>query len=138
MTQPAKLSGILETALYCKDLKAARGFYQHIMLLELVGEEPRRHLFFRCGSGMLLIFNPAMSSKDLPGGQDVPTHGSTGPGHAAFAIEPGQIDDWKEHLALHGVEIEREINWPNGAHSIYFRDPANNSLELATPSLWQS
>lgn len=127
---------MLETALYCKDLKAARGFYQHIMQLELVDEEPKRHLFFRCGSDMLLIFNPAMSSRNLPGGLDVPTHGCTGPGHAAFAIEPEQIEGWKEHLELHGVMIEREINWPNGARSIYFRDPGNNSLELATPSLW--
>ena len=26
--------------------------------------------------------------------------------------------------------------WPNGARSIYVRDPAGNSLEFAEPALW--
>jgi catechol 2,3-dioxygenase-like lactoylglutathione lyase family enzyme len=34
------------------------------------------------------------------------------------------------------VRIEREIAWPGGGYSIYFRDPSGNSVELATPKLW--
>jgi hypothetical protein len=36
----------------------------------------------------------------------------------------------------HGVEVEREIGWPDGSRSLYVRDPAGNSVELAPPSLW--
>jgi len=46
------------------------------------------------------------------------------------------LDEWKKHLADHGVEIEKEVEWPKGGKSIYFRDPAGNSVELATRGLW--
>ena len=36
-----------------------------------------------------------------------------------------------------GVAIESEVSWPNGGHSIYIRDPAGNSLEFATPDIWE-
>ena len=29
-----------------------------------------------------------------------------------------------------------DFQWPNGARSIYFRDPAGNSIEIAEPRLW--
>jgi len=41
----------------------------------------------------------------------------------------------KEHLAAHGVEIEKEIDWGN-SRTIYFRDPSHNSVEIASPMLW--
>ena len=34
------------------------------------------------------------------------------------------------------VPIELETDWPRGGHSLYFRDPAGNSVELITPGLW--
>ena len=34
------------------------------------------------------------------------------------------------------IAIESEITWKNGARSVYFRDPAGNSLEFAEPKLW--
>jgi hypothetical protein len=34
------------------------------------------------------------------------------------------------------VAIEHEATWPRGGRSFYFRDPAGNSLELATPRIW--
>jgi catechol 2,3-dioxygenase-like lactoylglutathione lyase family enzyme len=39
-------------------------------------------------------------------------------------------------MVQHGVEIEAEVTWPSGGQSIYFRDPAGNSVELATPQTW--
>ena len=47
------------------------------------------------------------------------------------------IPAWREHLRQQGVAIEAEISWPSGGYSIYFRDPAGNSLELATPQMWK-
>jgi hypothetical protein len=38
-------------------------------------------------------------------------------------------------LGERGVEIESEVHWERGGTSVYFRDPDNNLLELATPKL---
>jgi hypothetical protein len=35
-----------------------------------------------------------------------------------------------------GVAIEQEVDWPRGGKSLYFRDPAGNSVELLTPGVW--
>jgi catechol 2,3-dioxygenase-like lactoylglutathione lyase family enzyme len=66
----------------------------------------------------------------------VPRHGSTGPGHVAFSVHASELDAWIDQLEGRGVEIEARVNWPGGGRSIYFRDPAGNSLELATPQIW--
>jgi hypothetical protein len=34
------------------------------------------------------------------------------------------------------VEIEREVDWDEGGTSLYVRDPAGNSVELAPPTIW--
>ena len=56
MTQ--SIEGVLETCLYCADLDAAERFYAGVLELPVVAHVPERHLFFRCGAGMLLIFDP--------------------------------------------------------------------------------
>ena len=47
-----------------------------------------------------------------------------------------ELDAWKERLPAHGVAIEHEQAWPRGGRSFYVRDPAGNSIELATPRIW--
>ncbi len=128
---------ILETALYASDLDAAQTFYQDILGLEMITRVGNRHVFFRLQSGVLLIFNPdeteeKTSNTALP----VPAHGARGPGHLGFAATRAQIDMWRDRLRAHGVEIEAEFDWPGGARSLYFRDPAGNSLEFVEPRLW--
>lgn len=129
--------GILETALYVDDLDVAEAFYGGLIGLEKIAEIPGRHVFFRCGEGVLLLFvaeqtvkppnNPAMP---------VPPHGTTGPGHACFRVAGDRLDAWRAHLEGQGVAIEADFCWPNGARSLYFRDPAGNSLEISEPKLW--
>ncbi len=55
----------------------------------------------------------------------------------AFRVAEEELAPWRSHLHATGVNIESEVTWPNGARSVYFRDPAGNSLELATPNMWQ-
>ncbi len=129
-----RLLHILETSIYVNDLETAAAFYAHILGLQEIGREEGRHVFFRCGPGVLLLFNP---QKTRESGDDVPSHGAEGPGHVAFAIPTDEVERWRQHLVAQGITIEREIVWPHGGHSLYFRDPAGNSLELATPALWQ-
>ncbi len=128
-----KIVGVLETALYVNDLTAAKAFYRDVLGLEFHAEQEGRHVFFRCGDGMLLLFNPKETSDSEIA---FPAHGTTGPGHAAFVLDPDEVDAWRSHFARLGVPIETEVEWPNGGFSIYFRDPSGNSLELATRRVW--
>lgn len=133
----APLTAILEAALYANDMDAAERFYGEVLGLERIVRVADRHVFFRVGDGVLLIFNPSETCKppcnpDLP----VPPHGAQGPGHFCFAVDGTALDDWCARLYAAAVEIEADFHWPNGARSIYFRDPAGNSLEMAEPRLW--
>jgi catechol 2,3-dioxygenase-like lactoylglutathione lyase family enzyme len=127
---------ILETCLYVDDLSAARTFYADVLGLSLTSETDGRHLFFRCGNRMLLLFNPKVTA-DVQDGPDIaPAHGATGAGHIAFSIEPRDLEKWRDRLESMGVEIEKEIEWGDLGRSLYFRDPAGNSLEVTVPAIW--
>lgn len=128
-----QIEQVLESCLYVDDLDAAEDFYRGVLALEVHSRVSGRHVFFHCGKGMLLLFNPDRTSES---NGIVPIHGARGPGHVAFAMEETEIPAWRELLREHGVEIETEVSWPNGGHSIYFRDPSGNSLELATSKIW--
>src|SRR5439155_10614240 len=69
-------------------------------------------------------------------GDQLRPHGATGPGHFALGIEAEAIDAWRQLLQEHGVLIEKEVAWPRGGRSMYFRDPAGNLVELVTPGIW--
>ncbi|MEW9616904.1 VOC family protein [Shinella sp. S4-D37] len=133
----AAIEGILETALYADDLDAADAFYGGLLGLERITRQANRHVFFRCGAGVLLIFNPAETVvPPPPQAFRVPVHGTRGPGHACFRVPRADLDFWVEKLVEAGITIEADFCWANGARSIYFRDPAGNSLECAEPGLW--
>ena len=128
--QPRRL---LEASLYARDLEAAEGFYRGVLGLEVVGRVAGRHVFFRCGDSVLLVFDPTATSAE--GGQ-LPSHGALGAGHIAFAATAAELEAWRAHLAEAGVAIEHEARWPGGTSSFYVRDPAGNSVEFAEAGLW--
>ncbi len=141
---PAAPSAILESALYVDDLAAAEAFYCDVMGLELLTRLEGRHVFFRCGPGVLLLFDAAETVK--PPAPDarlpVPPHGTRGQGHLCFAGTADEIEAWRVHLEASGVAIEADFRWPSarqepaGGRSIYFRDPSGNSIEIAEPRIW--
>jgi catechol 2,3-dioxygenase-like lactoylglutathione lyase family enzyme len=133
-----KLRGILETSLYCSDLDAAEKFYSGALGLACIGRHADRHVFFRCGEGVLLIFNPAHTNsvQTTVAGVPIPLHGSQGPGHMAFNAPFEEIDTWRDRLTRQGVAVEADVRWGPRGRSIYFRDPCGNSIEIATPELW--
>lgn len=123
---------MFETVLYADDLPAMERFYHGALGLEVI---TRSELLvsFRCAGSVLLVFDRARSSE---AGRDVPSHGSTGAGHVAFGISLEESETWERRLREAGIEIERIVPWEQGGRSIYFRDPAGNSVELAPPTLW--
>jgi catechol 2,3-dioxygenase-like lactoylglutathione lyase family enzyme len=127
------IQSVVETGIYADDLNQAERFYGDVLGLPLVGKEIGRHVFFRVGqSSMLLVFRPSATLE----GEHLPAHGGSGPGHFALGIDRADLDAWRAHLSGQGVVIEHEEMWPRGGHSLYFRDPAGNSVELLTPGLW--
>lgn len=132
--------GVLETALYVDDLDVAEQFYSTVLGLRKHSSHPGRHVFFYCGRGMLLLFDPRCTIIAIAGpvsdGGMIPAHGAMGAGHVALRIRQSELDPWRSRLAAAGIALESEIIWPGRGHSLYFRDPAGNSLELATPQLW--
>ena len=76
---------ILETALYGPDIRVLRDFYEQVLGLETVSEMSERGVALRCGSGVLLLFDPDVTER---GSELVGAHGTRGSGHVAFEVGP--------------------------------------------------
>jgi catechol 2,3-dioxygenase-like lactoylglutathione lyase family enzyme len=128
-----QIQAIIETAIYVDDLDATERFYRDIFGLRVIAMVPGRHVFFQVGtSSVLLAF---IAEATLKPDEKTP-HGAKGPGHFAMGIESQSLDAWRRKLQENGIAIEDEVTWPRGGRSIYFRDPAGNSVELVTPGVW--
>jgi len=128
-----RVRAVLETSLYVDDLEAADKYYTEVLGMKILSRVEGRHVFIRLEQTMLLLFRA--SETQVKSGV-VPVHGARGAGHVAFRMDRSDIDTWRERLISKGVDIETEVRWPNGGYSLYFRDPAGNSLELATADMW--
>ena len=132
-----KPDAVLESALYVDDLEKAEAFYGGILGLDLVGKVEGRHVFFRCGDSIVLLFNAAATSVASPNSRlPVPVHGASGQGHLCFRATSADMDQWIARLNSHGIAVEADFIWPAGGRSIYFRDPSGNSLEFGEPKIW--
>jgi catechol 2,3-dioxygenase-like lactoylglutathione lyase family enzyme len=131
------LTGILETSLYVDDLDRASRFYEEVFALEQLFGDDRLRAYGIAGRSVLLLFNRGASNcvTQLPFGTLGP-HDGHGPLHFAFSIAREDLDAWAEHLSKHKIKIENRIPWPRGGTSLYFRDPDNHLVELATPGIW--
>lgn len=128
-----RLNGIKETCLYTTDLESARTFYHDLLGLEIIDYRPEKHLFFRVGYSVLLIFNPE-DSKDKT---SPPPHYSKGPAHFAFEVDALEYLGWKEKISDLNIEIIDELVWDNGMESFYFLDPAGHVLEIIPEGVWE-
>ncbi len=129
----ADIVGVVETGIYVDDLDQAEAFYRDVLGLRVLVREAGRHVFFQVGDrDVLLVFRAEATLH----GDVLPAHGATGPSHFALGVPADSLADWRQRLRQHGVAIEKEVQWPRGGASVYFRDPAGNSVELITPGVW--
>jgi catechol 2,3-dioxygenase-like lactoylglutathione lyase family enzyme len=131
------ITRILETALYVDDVSAVTAFYRDILGLRVLEQSGRLVSLDAGQATILLIFRrgATRSGLDTSGGR-IPPHDGHGPSHLAFAVASDALENWEEHLQRHGVGVESRVQWDGGGRSLYFRDPAGHSVELATPGTW--
>ena len=133
-----RVEGVLETALYVRDLDTAQQFYERVFgFNEIMREENRLHALSIAGKQVLLLFRIGASVRptQAPGGT-IPPHDGHGTQHLAFEVTADQIEHWRAKLGDLGVPIESEVECPKGGHSIYFRDPDDHLIELVTRDCW--
>lgn len=133
-----KLNGVLETVLYTSDLDRAAAFYGNMLGLPCIHSDHRMRAYDVGGNGLLLLFpqGGSLQTIETPGGS-IPPHDGSGPMHVAFSISAEELGAWQEHLQAAGVPLEGRTQWPRGGVSLYFRDPDDHLLEIATPGLWK-
>jgi catechol 2,3-dioxygenase-like lactoylglutathione lyase family enzyme len=135
--QARQVTGILETCLYASDLDRAIAFYQCLFSFEVMARDDRFCAFNVAGHDVLLIFKHGASTKPMPvAGRLIPPHDGQGHLHIAFSITAADLPGWESRLASQGVAVESTVNWPQGGMSLYFRDPDQHLIELATPGIW--
>jgi catechol 2,3-dioxygenase-like lactoylglutathione lyase family enzyme len=128
----AQIHGVHETVLYAEDVEALVAFYTDVVGLTQIDPPDAHSAAFRLADGnVLLVFDPSRTSTP---GRFVPEHGASGQGHVAFRVD--DLDAFAHRLRAHSIEIEREITWPLGGRSAYFRDPAGNSVEYVEGEIW--
>jgi len=132
-----RVSQILEAALYVEDLERSSRFYQRLFGFTVIMRDDRMCAMEVPGEQVLLLFRHGMTDEAAPGPDGfIPPHHGRGALHLAFAIPYGEVAAWQQHLAQQDVALESTLHWPHGGTSLYFRDPDQHSLEVATPGLW--
>ena len=133
----ASVERVLETCLYVNDLATSKRFYLDLFHFPLLFQDERLCAFDAGSASVLLLFAKGRSIHAIatPGG-NIPPHDGSGSEHIALAINADQYDSWRDELVARNIVIESEVRWPRGGRSIYFRDPDDRLVELATPGLW--
>ena len=132
-----KVTGILETALYVEDVARSANFYRSLFGFEVMIQDHRFCALSVAGKNVLLLFLRGGTTQpmEVPGGI-IPPHDGSGQMHFAFSIPATELEAWEGLLAARHITIESKTSWPRGGFSLYFRDPDQNLVELATPGLW--
>ncbi|WAC26833.1 VOC family protein [Ancylobacter sp. SL191] len=131
------ISGVVETGLYVDDLACARAFYEGVLGLKPMVADDRFCAYDAGPRSVLLLFlrGQALAPVTMAEGT-IPPHDGHGPLHYALAIPATSVEQWRRHLDVQGVVLEGRVDWKGGGVSLYFRDPDQHLVELATPGLW--
>jgi len=124
---------IKETCLYISDLDLAEEFYHRVLEMPVISKVNNRHIFFRCGTGVLLCFLPEVTKNE----KNLPPHFAKGKQHIAFEVSRKDFLETKKILGDKKVPITHEQEWKDGLKSIYFEDPFGHVLEIVPDGIWE-
>ncbi len=128
-----KSEGILESALYVKDVKRSAEFYEKIFGFRTISDFGERGCAMEAGSRQVLLLFKKGGSLAGPS-----PHDGDGELHVAFAIAASELPGWESWLAENGIAVEEKRKWELGGESLYFRDPDRHLVEVATPGVWSN
>ncbi|KAK4613940.1 hypothetical protein CLAFUW4_09017 [Fulvia fulva] len=151
---PSKISHMLETCIYCKDIKDSCDFYTHTLgLTPLLSNE--RMACYPLGNTTLLLFALGETYDDVAPDPSkpyniVPKHGPSSDivdslvqdrkqlrQHYCLAVETREdAERWEEYLRENKVKITGRNEWEKGGYSVYFDDPDGNVGEIASRGIW--
>jgi catechol 2,3-dioxygenase-like lactoylglutathione lyase family enzyme len=127
-----KLDRLLESALYVDDPERSARFYQSLFGFEIITAVERMYALSVAGNQVLLLCKKGASANLT----SPPRHDGDGHLHLAFAIPAAELRAWETWLAQNDVAVEEKHTWNRGGCSLYFRDPDQHLVELATPGVW--
>lgn len=128
-----KFTQIKETCLYIDDLDKAEDFYHGFLKLPVISKVEQRHIFFRCGSSVLLCFNPIATKNE----QNLPPHYAEGKQHIAFEVNQEDYQEALQQFEEKGVAITHVQQWKEDKESFYFEDPFGHVLEIIPNGIWE-
>jgi len=132
------ITHLAESALYVHDLDRAVTFYTGLFELPVLLRDDRFCVLRITAQQVLLLFlrGASLQPTTLSGGT-VPAHDGHGPLHVCFGIAADAVTGWEERLRARGIAVESRVRWPSSAISLYFRDPDQHAVELATPGVFE-
>ena len=133
----SRITHIAEAVLYVDDLSRAVNFYTTLFSCPILRRDERLCALRIAPEQVLLLFLRGHSTQphEIDGGI-IPGHDGSGPLHVCFGIPESELEDWGTRFAELGIAVESRVRWPGGATSLYFRDPDQHAVELATPGIW--
>jgi len=132
-----RITGVVETCIHVEDVARSARFYESLFGFPLLAADDRFCAFDVAGRDVLILFRRGgtLDPVYLPGGV-IPPHGGSGDLHFALGILAEDLSAWEKKLGEAGIQIESRVKWARGGESLYFRDPDNHLVELATPGIW--
>lgn len=127
------ITQIKETCLYISDLDQADAFYGGVLGFPLISKVRGRHIFFKCGSSVLLCFLPEATKAEPV----LPPHFATGKQHLAFEVSQDDYQQTKDRLIGQGIKIIHLQEWGDGLETFYFEDPFGHVLEIVPFGIWK-
>lgn len=151
---PTKISHMLETCIYCKDIKHSVDFYTTILGLQLLFTNDRIACY-PLGNTTLLLFALGETYDDVTPDPSkpqnvVPKHGPSNEivdslfkdkkqlrQHFCLAVEAREdAERWEQYLRDKEVVVTGRNEWDRGGYSVYFDDPDGNVGEIASRGIW--
>ena len=126
-----KIDGILESALYVNDPERSARFYRTVFGFEVIQVGERLVAMSVLGRQVLLLFKKGASAH-----LRLSPHDGDGQLHLAFAVPSSELEVWRAWLQQQRIAIVEDRSWDRGGRSLYFRDPDDHLIEVATPGVW--